>query len=180
MQSRGRPAPWHALAVLGAPMLATFTFNTAENPPVGLLELISESLRVSLSAVGLLVTDYGVRMAVASVPLAHCVRAVLSRLPQSSRLLNEPSRLGFCLSEPSRATECAGGAGWLYRLGRIRRAVRRRICLFGTGVSGRCHWGNRSGRKSASISSLFPLRISEASSRPITGPSVMPLWETAS
>lgn len=43
-----------------------------------------------------------------------------------------------------------------------------------------CHGANRSGWKSASISSLFPLRISEASSRPITGPSVMPLWETAS
>ncbi|WP_310727933.1 MFS transporter [Streptomyces sp. N2A] len=60
-------------------MLAAFTFNTAENLPVGLLELISESLRVSLSAVGLLVTGYGVTVAVASVPLAHFVRAVPRR-----------------------------------------------------------------------------------------------------
>ncbi|MFC7830987.1 MFS transporter [Streptomyces sp. NPDC057375] len=60
-------------------MLAAFTFNTAENLPVGLLELISESLRVSLSAVGLLVTGYGVTVAVASVPLAHAVRAVPRR-----------------------------------------------------------------------------------------------------
>ncbi|MCZ0991454.1 MFS transporter [Streptomyces diastatochromogenes] len=60
-------------------MLAAFTFNTAENLPVGLLELISESLRVSLSAVGLLVTGYGVMVAVASVPLAHVVRAVPRR-----------------------------------------------------------------------------------------------------
>ena len=52
-------------------MLAAFTFNTAENLPVGLLELISESLRVSLSAVGLLATGHGVTVAVASVPLAH-------------------------------------------------------------------------------------------------------------
>ncbi|MFF5106687.1 hypothetical protein [Streptomyces sp. NPDC000134] len=29
----GRPAPWHALAVLVALMLAAFTFNTAENLP---------------------------------------------------------------------------------------------------------------------------------------------------
>ncbi|RPK61730.1 Sugar efflux transporter B [Streptomyces sp. ADI95-17] len=75
----GQPAPWHALAVLVALMLAAFTFNTAENLPVGLLELISESLRVSLSAVGLLVTAYGVTVAVASVPLAHFVQAVPRR-----------------------------------------------------------------------------------------------------
>ncbi|MFJ2377115.1 MFS transporter [Streptomyces sp. NPDC087769] len=60
-------------------MLAAFTFNTAENLPVGLLQLISESLRVSLSAVGLLVTAYGVTVAVASVPLAHFVQAVPRR-----------------------------------------------------------------------------------------------------
>jgi predicted MFS family arabinose efflux permease len=60
-------------------MLAAFTFNTAENLPIGLLELISESLRVSVSAVGLLVTGYGVAVAVASLPLAHVMRAVPRR-----------------------------------------------------------------------------------------------------
>ncbi|CAM5258200.1 MFS transporter OS=Streptomyces tendae OX=1932 GN=F3L20_31485 PE=4 SV=1 [Streptomyces tendae] len=75
----GLPAPWRRLAVLAALMLAAFTFNTAENLPVGLLELISESLRVPVSAVGLLVTGYGVTVAVASVPLAHVVRAVPRR-----------------------------------------------------------------------------------------------------
>lgn len=74
-----RPAPWHGPAVLVALMLAAFTFNTAENLPVGLLELISGSLRVSLSAVGLLVTGYGVTVAVASLPLAHALRAVPRR-----------------------------------------------------------------------------------------------------
>ncbi|MEU9484668.1 MFS transporter [Streptomyces decoyicus] len=49
-------------------MLAAFTFNTAENLPVGLLELISGSLRVPVSAVGLLVTGYAVTVAVASLP----------------------------------------------------------------------------------------------------------------
>ncbi|WP_438490674.1 MFS transporter [Streptomyces sp. S186] len=60
-------------------MLAAFTFNTAENLPVGLLQLISRSLRVSQSAVGLLVTGYGLTVALASVPLAHVVRAVPRR-----------------------------------------------------------------------------------------------------
>ncbi|MGC4948817.1 MFS transporter [Streptomyces sp. DT224] len=60
-------------------MLAAFTFNTAENLPIGLLEVISDSLRVSAPAVGLLVTGYGVTVAVASVPLAHAVRAAPRR-----------------------------------------------------------------------------------------------------
>ncbi|MFB8119268.1 MULTISPECIES: MFS transporter [unclassified Streptomyces] len=60
-------------------MLAAFTFNTAENLPIGLLELISEDLQVSLSSVGLLVTGYGVTVAVASLPLAHALRAVPRR-----------------------------------------------------------------------------------------------------
>jgi predicted MFS family arabinose efflux permease len=74
-----RPTPWQRLAVLGALMLAAFTFNTAENLPVGLLELISDSLRVSVPAVGLLVTGYGVTVAVSSVPIAHVVRTVPRR-----------------------------------------------------------------------------------------------------
>ncbi|MET7381519.1 MFS transporter [Streptomyces sp. NPDC005526] len=60
-------------------MLAAFTFNTAENLPIGLLELISGSLRVSVSAVGLLVTGYGVTVALASLPLAHVTRSVPRR-----------------------------------------------------------------------------------------------------
>lgn len=65
--------------MLVALMLAAFTFNTAENLPVGLLELIAGSLRVSVSAVGLLVTGYAVTVAVASLPLAHVMRAVPRR-----------------------------------------------------------------------------------------------------
>ncbi|MEW2516047.1 MFS transporter [Streptomyces sp. NPDC046870] len=60
-------------------MLAAFTFNTAENLPIGLLDLMSDSLGVSLPAVGLLVTGYGVTVAVASLPLAHALRAVPRR-----------------------------------------------------------------------------------------------------
>ncbi|GAA0900950.1 MFS transporter [Streptomyces asiaticus] len=65
--------------MLVALMLAAFTFNTAENLPIGLLDLISDSLRVSVSAVGLLVTGYGVTVAVASLPLAHVMRAIPRR-----------------------------------------------------------------------------------------------------
>ncbi|MFJ7147095.1 MFS transporter [Streptomyces sp. NPDC100445] len=60
-------------------MLAAFTFNTAENLPIGLLELISPSLRVPVPAVGLLVTGYGLTVAAASVPLAHLTRNVPRR-----------------------------------------------------------------------------------------------------
>ncbi|MFD7072008.1 MFS transporter [Streptomyces sp. NPDC059913] len=74
-----RPSAGRRSAVLLALMLAAFTLNTAENLPVGLLELISESLRVSVPAVGLLVTGYGVTVAVASLPLAHAVRGVPRR-----------------------------------------------------------------------------------------------------
>ncbi|MFE7352778.1 MFS transporter [Streptomyces sp. NPDC057543] len=74
-----QPALWHRPAVLVALMLSAFTFNTAENLPIGLLELISEGLRVSVPAVGYLVTGYGVTVAVASLPLAHVTRAVPRR-----------------------------------------------------------------------------------------------------
>ncbi|MFI2201693.1 MFS transporter [Streptomyces sp. NPDC020192] len=74
-----QPVRWRRPAVLVALMLAAFTFNTAENLPIGLLELISEGLRVSLSAVGYLITGYGVTVAVVSLPLAHVTRAVPRR-----------------------------------------------------------------------------------------------------
>lgn len=67
------------LAVTAALMLAAFTFNTAENLPVGLLQLISEGLGVSVSSVGYLVTGYGLTVAAASLPLAHVTRAVPRR-----------------------------------------------------------------------------------------------------
>jgi predicted MFS family arabinose efflux permease len=75
----GRSASWHRWAVLAALMLAAFTFNTAENLPVGLLDLIATGLRVPVSAVGYLVTGYGLTVAIASLPLAHATRAVPRR-----------------------------------------------------------------------------------------------------
>lgn len=74
-----RPAPWHRAAVVAALMLAAFTFNTTENLPVGLLALMAEDLRVSLPAVGALVTGYGLTVAVVSLPLARVTRSVPRR-----------------------------------------------------------------------------------------------------
>ncbi|MFJ8632222.1 MFS transporter [Streptomyces sp. NPDC093568] len=74
-----RPAPWRRAAVLAALMLAAFTFNTTENLPVGLLTLMADDLRVSLTAVGALVTGYGLTVAVASLPLVHVTRSVPRR-----------------------------------------------------------------------------------------------------
>lgn len=76
---QARRTRWQRSAVLAALMPAAFTFDTAENLPIGLLELIADSLRVSVPAVGLLVTGYGVTVAVASVPLAHVMRGVARR-----------------------------------------------------------------------------------------------------
>ncbi|MGW2835443.1 MFS transporter [Streptomyces sp. NPDC001286] len=74
-----RPSAWRGAPVPAALLPAAFTFNTAENLPVGLLEPISRDLGVSVSAVGLLVTGYGRTVAVASLPLAHGVRTVPRR-----------------------------------------------------------------------------------------------------
>jgi DHA1 family inner membrane transport protein len=74
-----RPAPWQRAAVVAALMLSAFTFNTTENLPVGLLPLMADDLRVSLAAVGALVTGYGLTVAVVSLPLAHVTRSVPRR-----------------------------------------------------------------------------------------------------
>ncbi|MFD8936318.1 MFS transporter [Streptomyces sp. NPDC059578] len=72
-------ARWHRVALLAALMLAAFTFNTTENLPIGLLELISVDLQVSLSAVGYLVTGYGLTVAVVSLPIAHATQSMPRR-----------------------------------------------------------------------------------------------------
>ncbi|MCT9075752.1 MFS transporter [Streptomyces fulvoviolaceus] len=74
-----RPAARHRTAVVAALMLAAFTFNTTENLPVGLLSLVADDLRVSITAVGVLVTGYGLTVAVVSLPLAHITRSVPRR-----------------------------------------------------------------------------------------------------
>ena len=54
--------------------LSAFTFNTTENLPVGLLDLISRDLDTSLSVTGALVAVYGLVVALTSVPLARLGR----------------------------------------------------------------------------------------------------------
>lgn len=71
--------PWRALAVVAALMLGAFTFNTTENLPIGLLELVSADLRVSPSAVGNLVTWYGLTVAILSLPVARLTRRIPRR-----------------------------------------------------------------------------------------------------
>ncbi|WP_141583643.1 MFS transporter [Actinomadura sp. WMMA1423] len=58
-------------AAVAALALAAFAFATTENLPIGLLTVIADDLEVSTSAVGLLVTGYGVVVAVVSVPLVR-------------------------------------------------------------------------------------------------------------
>ncbi|WP_345652144.1 MFS transporter [Streptomyces siamensis] len=74
-----RPTSRRRSVVVAALMLAAFTFNTTENLPVGLLTLISEDLRVPAASVGLLVTGYGLTVAVVSLPAAHATRSVPRR-----------------------------------------------------------------------------------------------------
>ena len=56
--------------------LAAFCFVTTESLPIGLLRLIADDLDVTPSAVGMLVTGYGVVIAVVSVPLVRMTSRV--------------------------------------------------------------------------------------------------------
>jgi DHA1 family inner membrane transport protein len=68
-----------SVVALAALMLAAFSYLTVELLPVGLLPVIAADLGVSLAAVGLLVTGYGLTVAVASLPLTHLVRPIPRR-----------------------------------------------------------------------------------------------------
>lgn len=68
------------LAAAGALGAAAFCYVTGESLPVGMLPVMSASLRSSLSATGLLVTIYALVVAVASAPLTHLTRNVPRRL----------------------------------------------------------------------------------------------------
>ncbi|GAA3701545.1 hypothetical protein GCM10022224_079270 [Nonomuraea antimicrobica] len=71
---------WRGVAVVGALMLGAFAFNTTENLPIGILNLMSDDLGQSLSAIGLLVSGYGLTVALVSVPIATMTRSVPRRL----------------------------------------------------------------------------------------------------
>ncbi|PRX97125.1 MFS transporter [Allonocardiopsis opalescens] len=76
------PAPSAAAAVaaLAALAVSTFCYVTSESLPIGLLAPIAADLEVSLPQVGLLVSGYGLTVAVVSVPLTQATRRVPRRL----------------------------------------------------------------------------------------------------
>ncbi|WP_247674853.1 MFS transporter [Micromonospora sp. C51] len=68
-----------AVSGLGALTVATFCFVVSENLPAGLLTLMATDLDTSLSAIGLLVTGYGLTVAAVAVPLTRAARRVPRR-----------------------------------------------------------------------------------------------------
>jgi predicted MFS family arabinose efflux permease len=71
--------PARSVIALLALSVSTFVFVTIETLPIGLLPLISDDLRVPQTAVGLLVTGYGLVVVVASIPLTRWTRHVPRR-----------------------------------------------------------------------------------------------------
>lgn len=65
LQTQGSARSVIALVALS---VATVSYVTIGNLPIGLLPLIAEDLHTSPSAVGLLVTCYGLVVVVASIP----------------------------------------------------------------------------------------------------------------
>ncbi|MDP9794829.1 putative MFS family arabinose efflux permease [Catenuloplanes nepalensis] len=61
--------------LLVAIAMSAFVFNVTESLPIGLLQPMAADLGTSLTAIGLLVSAYGVAVAVLSLPLAHWIRA---------------------------------------------------------------------------------------------------------
>ena len=69
-----------AVVALLALTLSTFAYVTTETLPIGLLPLIADDLGSTASAVGLLVTAYGMVTVLFSVPLTRLTRRVSRRL----------------------------------------------------------------------------------------------------
>ena len=101
---RWRPGDWSAVAALIALTLAVFSYVTTESLPIGLLPLIAKGLDTSASAVGLLVTGYGLVVVMASLPLARLTH----RLPRR--------RLLTILFGVFIISTCLSGLAWNYWL----------------------------------------------------------------
>ncbi|HYN94889.1 MAG TPA: MFS transporter [Pilimelia sp.] len=76
---RERTATGKAVGALLALSISAFAYVTTEILPIGLLSLIADDLRSSPSAVGLLVTGYGLVVVLASVPLTRLTRRLSRR-----------------------------------------------------------------------------------------------------
>lgn len=68
-----------AIGAVIALSIAAFCYVTTENLPIGLLTLMADDLRTSLPAVGLLVTGYGITVALVSIPLTRLTLRVPRR-----------------------------------------------------------------------------------------------------
>jgi MFS transporter, DHA1 family, inner membrane transport protein len=79
--ARGR-----SVGALAAIVGAAFSMVTVEQLPVGLLGLMARDLHETRSTIGLLVSSYGLVVALVSVPLTHLVRRVPRRLLLSGLL----------------------------------------------------------------------------------------------
>ena len=77
MNRRHAGAP--AMGALLAMSAATFAYVTTETLPIGLLPTISAALGVPESAVGLLVTCYGIVVVASSLPLTRVTRSIPRR-----------------------------------------------------------------------------------------------------
>jgi DHA1 family inner membrane transport protein len=75
-----------AISVLVALSMSAFIYVTTETLPIGLLLLIAADLDVTPSAVGLLVTCYGLVVVVTSIPLTQFTRTVPRRYLLSALL----------------------------------------------------------------------------------------------
>jgi multidrug resistance protein len=75
----GRFGGRRAIAALIALSASTFAYVTTETLPIGLLPVIAGDLGVTTSAVGLLVTGYGLVVVVTSIPLTRLTRRVRRR-----------------------------------------------------------------------------------------------------
>jgi DHA1 family inner membrane transport protein len=72
----GGPSAIIALSVLS---LSTFAYVTTENLPIGLLPLIANDLGSTASAVGLLITTYGLVVVLATIPLTRLTQRINRR-----------------------------------------------------------------------------------------------------
>jgi MFS transporter, DHA1 family, inner membrane transport protein len=72
----GGPSAIIALSVLS---LSTFAYVTTENLPIGLLPLIARDLGSTASAVGLLITAYGLVVVLATIPLTRLTQRINRR-----------------------------------------------------------------------------------------------------
>ncbi|MFI7128750.1 MFS transporter [Nonomuraea sp. NPDC050153] len=82
-----RPSTARSIGALAALSVSTFIYVTTETLPIGLLPLIAADLSTSPSAVGLLVTGYGLMVVFATVPLTRLTYRMPRRLLLTSLLV---------------------------------------------------------------------------------------------